>query len=159
MWKAPAAVVTAFILAACSAPAWSQCIFDESYFKPEYYTSKESVRAVLWIKERNEAKIITAEGDLLSVQHWSCDTLGLQADMFIIPSLQRDQEIKSKLLVLAGIVLRAPEQASLSGDLAKRPAITVGALNKIPGPENREFSYSLARFPSFDLLTVKYSYN
>jgi hypothetical protein len=142
---------------ACADSSYGECVFDERYFGPKTYQRNVAVKTLVWVPKTKEAKIITKSNDLISIKHWSCSTLGLEARMFLHPSLEREEALKIKMAELAKIVLSKDDLARLLKDLAAKANLVDGVLHKLPGPENRaEFYYSTNRFADFDVLTIRY---
>ena len=142
----------------CSLTAHADCVFDSNFFTEGTYQNNALVKSVVWLKQENEAKIITARDDLISIKHWSCNTAGLSAVMLIHPDVKSEQA-KAKLLELGRIVLQGTELADFIADVQKRPT-DFDKVHNIGGPENRPvFFYVLRRFSGYLTAEIQYYYN
>ena len=140
-------------------PAFGECVFDQSYFGPDYYAHNDSIHTILWIPASNQAKIVTSSGDLVSVVHESCVVLGLEAKMFIHPFNEDNKKFKDKIMELSNIVLRDAEKISILDDIQKRDKILIGEKIDIGGPENRNLYYVVDEYSDFYVITITYSYD
>jgi len=156
-WRARAAL--AGIIALVANGAHGECGFDAGYFKRETYAARPEVDTIVWLADEKQARIITREHDLVSVTHWTCDELGLEAHMLVDPDPGDDDALKHKLDELADIVLAGGELASFSA-AEKGGTDLSGAQVDIPGAENMpEFYYTVQRLGGFAVITIKYYYN
>ncbi len=80
-----------------SACATTSCVYDNDFFKPSRYENNMLVENLKFNKDDNTAKIITQQGELISVKHWSCNHHGVQATMLIGPYLtEKNSNIKAR---------------------------------------------------------------
>jgi hypothetical protein len=105
------AVLSLLLLSALQvACASSNCVFDKDYFNKARYTDNNSIQYVAWEDTSKTAKIITAQGELVSVKHWSCNHLGIHAVMLIGPYSEDDSSDLNKYFKkLAAIALDKQE--------------------------------------------------
>jgi hypothetical protein len=153
------AALAATALAVLAGAARGECAFDEGYFNRDTYAGKPGVETVVWLADAKEAKIITSERDLVSVKHWACDALGLEARMLVDPDPADDETLKHKLMELARMVLGEAELAGFTSTVGAGANLS-GAKVDIPGADNMpEFYYIVQRLDGFDVITLKYYYN
>ena len=96
-------MATLLSLQAC---ATRDCVFDKDFFSAQRYEKHDSVAKVVFDTDRNAASIITRDGDVISIKHWSCHHNGLHAVMLTGPQAAIPElNIGGKILGLAAIVL------------------------------------------------------
>jgi len=151
--------LAAISLAVLAGAAHGECAFDEGYFSRDTYAGKPGVETVVWLADAKEARIITSEHDLVSVKHWACDALGLEARMLVDPDPGDDAALKHKLVGLARLVLGEAELAGFTAAIGTVADLS-GTKVDIPGAANMpEFYYIVQRLDGFDVITLKYYYN
>jgi len=119
-------IVTILLLISLSsiqiACASNKCVFDKDYYTKEYYSDKKEPNHITWNNKNKTAKILTSNGELTSIKHWSCDHIGLHAVMLIGPySDDNFSQIQKYFLSLAAISLEEPEYKAVMNQLKTEP--------------------------------------
>ena len=108
-----------FLFADCS-NASEECVFDKNYFKEDTYKKNSNVESIIWDKENNSASVLTTEGDLIRIQHWACQHLGLQAVMLLgEQDLGDEVKVKEKIQTLLELVLPKADINEAKAELSK----------------------------------------
>lgn len=97
------------------------CVFDRGYYSIATYFSNPIVDKLSWIERAQVAKIITKNGSLVSIKHWTCDHLGLEAKEFVHPlSSDVGSDYRQLGLSLGALVLSKTDYDKLYAALGKR---------------------------------------
>lgn len=144
----------------CSAsepPDEADCTFDEDYFSIDRYKTNPLVKFVDWSEQFNQAAIITADGDLVKIQHWSCRHYGVEARMYLIKSSMDDAGLIRKLNTLASISIDADEIGLVSEAVNTMPlSIDQDSIINFPSETYSEFYASADSLDDTLILTIKF---
>lgn len=103
------------------AGATTNCTYDNTYFKPARYTNNKLVENLKYNKVKNTAQIVTSTGELISIQHWSCNHHGLHAVMLVGPYPSDDKlDIKQHIMTLSNITLNSKDALTLYNFISKK---------------------------------------
>lgn len=144
------------------AMADTECVFERNSFKASRYENKKLVKKLVWDQKQTKASIITTMGDLVSVTHWSCNHLGLNALMLVNPyNFEQVNGLEEYFKQLAILVLDESEK-NLVFKLLGKKNITIDSEEKIMTINDdlsAEFYLKYSVLGESVLLEIKYYQN
>ena len=133
-----------------------ECVFDANYFTPDRYSRSVLVKALVWNADQEHASLLFTDGTLVSVKHWSCTHLGLEAKAFLHPSPQI-AEVRDTIQRVATVALEARDYAALEKRIAATEVLSADGLRiDVPGTGYSEFFIAVTRDPDTTIITIKY---
>lgn len=137
--------------------AGEDCVFDKAYFSSERYKNNSLINCMVWNDQDNIANILMSNGAIVSVKHWSCNHLGLEAKQFLFPISQyREYDLKREILTLGKIVLENYDYKIFERKVTK--VVEIKSISKIDIPETTysEFYVSIEKLSESIIITIKY---
>ena len=106
--------------------ATEDCVFDAEYFSKKTYALDQKIISFVWQEKEQVARLLTKEGSLITVRHWDCRHIGIQANM-LLDSVEMNKEIlvKKRIFELINIVVREKDKKT-----AKRKIQRMDCLHK-----------------------------
>ena len=102
--------------------AQSNCVFDAQGLSESKFRSDKKISRYTLDKSAHEARIITQDGNLISVKYWACEHYGVHTVMLMGPYPKDDLDTLGKKFVqLADMVLDANEAKIVRSHLLKNP--------------------------------------
>lgn len=154
------AVLSLLILSALQvACATNDCVFDENYFNQSRYKDNNHIKYIAWEDTSRTAQIITNKGELISVKHWSCNHLGVQAVMLITAYSENDiSNLNKYFKELASISLDKAEKDLVNDYLAKHKiALEPGTQTvRLENDDYSEFYLMLSVVNESIIVEIKY---
>lgn len=112
-------ILLMFLFTIHTACAQSNCSFDPSNIKDTRFKTN-NISSYTWNKDTKEAKLITNDGNLISVKYWACDHYGVHAVMLVGPYPDDDLNNLGTLFIkLSDIVLDSNERNIIKNYLSK----------------------------------------